>query len=103
MCAALTAQAVQSSFAASDQAREEAERLAVALSAMNADLERRVEERTAELETALAELAEISVRDSLTGLHNRRHHDHELDRLFPDEPPATSRWPWRSRTSTTSS
>jgi diguanylate cyclase (GGDEF)-like protein len=85
VCAALTAQAVQSSFAASDRAREEAERLAAELSSMNTDLERRVEERTAALETALAELAEISVRDSLTGLHNRRHHDRELGRLFPHE------------------
>lgn len=54
-----------------------------------ADLEQRVAERTAELEAALsrqaelaAELAELSFRDPLTGLRNRRHLDDEIDDLF---------------------
>ncbi len=71
-----------------DAAARRAEALADGLREANAGLERRVAERTHELERALgrqealvAELAELSVRDSLTGLHNRRHADDELPRL----------------------
>ncbi|MBB4013298.1 sensor domain-containing diguanylate cyclase [Niveibacterium umoris] len=39
----------------------------------NAALERRVAERTAELECANARLTELATRDGLTGLYNRRH------------------------------
>jgi len=62
--------------------------LAEGLARSNAELEVRVEQRTEELQFALArqeslvaELAELSLRDPLTGLYNRRHADHELPRL----------------------
>jgi diguanylate cyclase (GGDEF)-like protein len=62
--------------------------LARHLQETNAQLEERVEQRTEELQFALArqeslvaELAELSLRDPLTGLYNRRHADHELPRL----------------------
>jgi len=81
----------------SDSLRREAQRadaaaacagsLADGLAAVNEELEDRVARRTDELERALtrqealvAELAELSLRDPLTGLHNRRHADHELPR-----------------------
>ncbi|MFC6238635.1 GGDEF domain-containing protein [Longivirga aurantiaca] len=62
--------------------------LAQSLRSANAELERRVEERTEELQRALSqqerlvgELAELTMRDPLTGLHNRRHAEHELPRM----------------------
>lgn len=39
----------------------------------NQELERRVAERTAELEAANARLHDLAIRDDLTGLYNRRH------------------------------
>jgi diguanylate cyclase (GGDEF)-like protein len=72
-----------------DAAAAEAGTLARSLAAANEELEGRVALRTEELEFALsrqealvAELAELSLRDPLTELHNRRHADHELPRLL---------------------
>ena len=45
---------------------------------LNADLERKVEERTAALEAANRELARLSMTDGLTGLANRRRFDEVL-------------------------
>jgi diguanylate cyclase (GGDEF)-like protein len=71
-----------------DAAAREATDLAGRLQVANAELERRVEERTDELQRALSqqerlvgELAELTMRDPLTGLHNRRHAEHELPRM----------------------
>ncbi|MFN8170007.1 MAG: diguanylate cyclase [Candidatus Nanopelagicales bacterium] len=71
-----------------DAAARRSTELAERLQRSNAELEQRVAERTEELqralsqqETLVAELAERSVRDPLTGLHNRRHADDELPRL----------------------
>jgi diguanylate cyclase (GGDEF)-like protein len=68
-------------------ARHNAE-LAETLRVANQELEARVADRTEELqlalarqETLVAELAELSVRDPITGLHNRRHADEQLPRL----------------------
>ncbi|GAB7190812.1 hypothetical protein NUM3379_15190 [Kineococcus sp. NUM-3379] len=81
------------------RAREQqrrAEDLAEALRVANTDLERRVAERTAELSSALTryealaeQLAELSARDHLTGLANRRRLDTELDRLRGEDPHGT--------------
>ena len=67
------------------QEMRRADKSAKALVELNAELERRVAERTEELQDALAqqrklinEWAENAVRDPLTGLHNRRFSDHEL-------------------------
>ncbi len=67
------------------QEMKRADKSTRALAQLNADLERRVAERTDELQQALSqqrqligELAENAVRDPLTGLHNRRFSDHEL-------------------------
>jgi diguanylate cyclase (GGDEF)-like protein len=72
-----------------DLAAEQAVELAANLKRANAELERRVEERTDALqkalsqqETLVAELADLSLRDPLTGLYNRRHAEHELPRLI---------------------
>ncbi len=69
------------------EARRNAE-LAESLRSVNAELEQRVAERTEELEIALnhqealvEQLNELTLRDALTGLYNRRHIDHELPRL----------------------
>ena len=71
-----------------DAEAQRATELARHLQETNAQLEERVEQRTEELQFALArqeslvaELAELSLRDPLTGLYNRRHADHELPRL----------------------
>ncbi|MGD9955623.1 MAG: GGDEF domain-containing protein [Candidatus Nanopelagicales bacterium] len=71
-----------------DDAAARATELAASLRLANADLERRVDERTEELQSALSqqerlvsELAELTMRDPLTGLHNRRHAEHELPRM----------------------
>jgi hypothetical protein len=84
--------------------------LADGLARSNAELEARVEQRTEELQFALArqeslvaDLAELSLRDPLTGLYNRRHADHELPRLLSSAQRSTSRWPWPWPTSTASS
>lgn len=69
--------------------RVEAQRLADELQVANDELEERVRSRTTELADALqreqrlsAQLAELSLRDALTGLHNRRHMDETIDRMF---------------------
>jgi diguanylate cyclase (GGDEF)-like protein len=71
-----------------DAAAQRSQELAERLQRSNAELEARVAARTEELqralssqETLVAELAELSVRDPLTGLHNRRHADDEIPRL----------------------
>jgi len=78
----VSARSVNEALQSSQSAQQRAEQLA-------AELEGRVERRTAELEKALrtqeelaAKLSELSFRDPLTGLHNRRHLDDELAHLF---------------------
>jgi diguanylate cyclase (GGDEF)-like protein len=89
--AGLTAYAVRASFAEADAERLRSARLTADLRAVNAELEERVEQRTAELQSALTtqtalarRLAELSLRDPLTGLHNRRHLDAEVVRMFEE-------------------
>ncbi len=74
--------------ARADLEAQRATQLAESLRRTNAELERRVDERTDDLQLALSqqerlvgELAELSMRDPLTGLHNRRHAEHELPRM----------------------
>ena len=78
----VSARSVSQALASSQEAQQRAESLA-------AELEGRVAERTRALELALhrqeelsAELSELSFRDPLTGLHNRRHLDDELEQMF---------------------
>ena len=66
-----------------------AKELSENLRAANVELESRVTQRTDDLQHALArqeslvaELAELSMRDPLTGLYNRRYADYELPRLL---------------------
>jgi diguanylate cyclase (GGDEF)-like protein len=80
--ALVSAQSVGEALSTSVHEQQRAEQLA-------AQLEERVAERTRALELALerqrelaAELEELSVRDPLTGLHNRRRIDDDLDRMF---------------------
>lgn len=74
--------------ARADEAAARATALAESLQQTNYELERRVHERTEELQRALSqqerlvgELAELTMRDQLTGLHNRRYAEHELPRM----------------------
>lgn len=46
--------------------------------ALNADLDRRIAERTEQLASKAAELEKLSITDALTGLYNRRHLTAEL-------------------------
>lgn len=48
---------------------------------LNAELEERVRQRTTALQEANERLREMAVRDSLTGLYNRRHFAELIDRL----------------------
>jgi diguanylate cyclase (GGDEF)-like protein len=80
---------IDGAFVEVDTTRVEAQRLADELQVANSELEVRVRSRTLELAEALqreqrlsAQLAELSVRDSLTGLHNRRHMDESIDQMF---------------------
>lgn len=59
-------------FAQLDEARVQAEGYQRQLQNLNAELERRVEERTAELEAVNKELERLALYDSLTGLPSRR-------------------------------
>ncbi|HEX4911922.1 MAG TPA: diguanylate cyclase [Permianibacter sp.] len=47
--------------------------------ALNADLDRRIAERTEQLASKAAELEQLSITDALTGLYNRRHLTAELN------------------------
>ncbi len=78
----VSAHSVTQALLASQEAQRRAERLAV-------QLDERVQQRTAQLEEALRtqeqlaeQLSELTLRDPLTGLHNRRHLDDELGHLF---------------------
>ncbi len=51
---------------------------------LNAELEERVLRRTMAMEEANVKLQRMAVRDSLTGLYNRRHFGELLDRLFAE-------------------
>lgn len=80
---------IDGAFVEVDTTRFETQRLADELQVANSELEARVRSRTMELAEALqreqrlsAQLAELSVRDSLTGLHNRRHMDETIDQMF---------------------
>jgi diguanylate cyclase (GGDEF)-like protein len=80
---------IDRAFEKADRTRVEAERLADELQVANVELEQRVRSRTTELADALqreqqlsSALAELSIRDSLTGLHNRRHLNETIDQMF---------------------
>jgi diguanylate cyclase (GGDEF)-like protein len=89
--AALTSYAVTSALRREQSQRLRAVQLARDLTVANSHLEARVAERTAELDAALRRqtelahrLAELSVRDPLTGLYNRRHLDEQVERMFDE-------------------
>ncbi len=63
---------------------DELARSHVQLVSLNAELENRVLQRTRELEEANRQLTEMAVRDSLTGLYNRRHFNNLLTQLFAE-------------------
>ena len=91
VASAMTAYAFRQTLLAEDEALARANALADDLREANHSLEVRVAERTAELEAALSSqtalastLAELSVRDPLTGLHNRRHLDAQMVRMFEE-------------------
>lgn len=69
--AAINSIGLHDALAAERGAQHDAQRLASDLRVANAQLERRVAERTRQLE-------ELAVRDTLTRLHNRRHLESEL-------------------------
>ena len=78
----VSARSVGEALSTSVHEQQRAEQLA-------GELEQRVADRTRALELALQrqrelalELEELSVRDPLTGLHNRRRLDDELDQMF---------------------
>jgi diguanylate cyclase (GGDEF)-like protein len=86
--AAVGASVAQLGFRGAHRSRLRAEALADELRSANTLLEERVRRRTAELTDALARerrlsdaLGELTVRDPLTGLFNRRHLDDALLRL----------------------
>ena len=54
-------------------------RLRLALTNANSELEQKVQQRTAELETLNQRLAQLSITDGLTGLANRRHFDEAFE------------------------
>jgi len=60
---------------------------------INEDLDRKVRERTDELQSANAKLQELSITDGLTGLRNRRYFDEilisEYKRAFRDKQPVS--------------
>lgn len=56
--------------------------MAISLQDLRANLQDRVDERTRELDEANRQLTEITVRDPLTGVHNRRHITERLDEEF---------------------
>ncbi len=58
--------------------------MATSIRDSQATLERIVEERTAELEKANTDLREMSLLDGLTGIHNRRAFDSDLEQVFAD-------------------
>lgn len=87
--AVVLALAIERALRSADDSRREAQRAAADLMNANTELEDRVKRRTTELNEALrreqrlsAKLGELSVRDPLTGLHNRRYFDEEMPRLF---------------------
>ncbi|MBX2831572.1 MAG: diguanylate cyclase [Rhodospirillales bacterium] len=58
------------------------EEMADSIHDLKDNLEQKVEERTRDLDEANRRLTEISVRDPLTGVHNRRHITERLDEEF---------------------
>jgi len=51
---------------------------------LNAELERRVAERTLELQARNEQLRRMAARDPLTGLYNRRHFNELLEKMFAE-------------------
>ncbi len=87
--ALLAARAMRRESVRADASAQLAEHAAAELRRHSAELESRVEERTREVLSALTQrdelvsrLAALSVRDPLTGLHNRRFSNEELPSLI---------------------